>query len=121
MESRRVWVDHLDGLVAVPPALSGLPFWVWCWHGGVAVEADPAVLVTRGPCLVDRAAARLPIYPAVGAVAGGPLIEADEGFGRLVAWLADNRAALCGYWHQIGPVWADDLLARLRPVPPPAP
>lgn len=24
------------------------------------------------------------------------------------------------YWHQVGPIWAGDLLARLRPVPGPA-
>ena len=120
MESRRFWVDRLDGLVAVPPALSGLPFWVWCWNGGVAVEADPAVLVTRGPSLEAGAAARVSVYPQVGVVAEGPLIEADEGFDRLLAWLAANQPALCGYWHQVGPVWAGDLLARIRPLPRPS-
>jgi hypothetical protein len=104
MESRRFRVDRLDGLVAVPPALSGLPFWVRCWNGGVAAEAAPAVLVTRRPCLHHGGAARVSACPEVGAVAGGPLIEADAGFGRLVAWLAANQPALCGYRHQVGPV-----------------
>ena len=118
MESRRFRGEHLAGLVAVAPGLSGLPFWVWCWTGGVAEEAEPLVLVTRGPSLPDPPAARVAVHPEV-AVIDGPLIEADEGFPRLVAWLGANRGAICGYWYQVGPVWADDLLALLRPTPGP--
>jgi hypothetical protein len=119
MESRRFRTDRLDGLVAVPPAVSGLSFWVWCWHGGLAVETDPEVLITRGPALTGGEAARVSVYPEVGVVLDGPLVEADEGFGVLVSWLRANRAAIAGYWHQIGPVWAGDLLGRVRSVPPP--
>ncbi len=119
MESRGFWTARLDGLVAVPPAVSGLPFWVWCWHGGLAVEADPAVLVTRGPALTQGEAARVSVYPEAGLVLDGPLIEVDEDFGRLADWLRANQPAICGYWHQIGPVRAGDLLGRVRSVPPP--
>ena len=118
MESRRFRGEHLDGLVAVAPGLSGLPFWVWCWTGGVAEEAEPLVLVTRGPSLPDPPAGRVAVHPEV-AVIDGPPIEADEGFPRLVAWLGANRGAVCGYWYRVGRVWADDLLAAVRPTPGP--
>ncbi len=112
MESRRFRGEDLAGLVAVAPGLSGLPFWVWCWTGGVAEEAEPLVLVTRGPSLPDPPAGRVAFHPEV-AVIDGPLIEADEGFPRLVAWLGANRGAVCGYWYQVGPVRADDLLVAI--------
>ncbi len=120
MESRRFWMDRLGGLVAVGPERSGLPFWVWCWHGGVSEEAaDPLVLVARRPSLRAEAVARVSVWPMAGAVLDGPLLEADGGFGRLVAWLEANRPALCGYWYQVGPVRAEELLARLKPAPRP--
>jgi hypothetical protein len=120
MESRRFRGEDLSGLVAVGPTLSGVPFWVWCWTGGVAAEAGPAVLVTRGPNLDGGGAARVSVYPEVGAVLDGPLIEADDGFDLLAAWLAANGPAICGYWYQVGPVRAADILALLRPAPGPS-
>ena len=118
MESRRFRGDDLGGLVAVGPEVSGVPFWIWCWNGGVLDEAEPLVLVTRGPSLPDLPAARIAVHPEVGVI-DGPLVEADEGFPLLVAWLEANRGVIGGYWHQVGPVWADDLLARIRPPPRP--
>jgi hypothetical protein len=34
--------------------------------------------------------------------------------------LAANGPAICGYWYQVGPVRAGDLLALLRPAPGPS-
>ena len=67
MESRRFRGEDLDGLVAIAPGLSGLPFWVWCWTGGVAEEAEPLVLVTRDPSLPDPPAGRVAVHPEVAA------------------------------------------------------
>jgi hypothetical protein len=119
MESRRFRMDRLGGLVAVGPERSGVPFWVWCWNGGVSEEADPLTLVARGPSLHEDPVARVSVWPTAGTVLDGPLLEADIGFGRLVAWLEANRPVICGYWYQVGPVRADELLTRLRPAPGP--
>jgi hypothetical protein len=111
----RFWTHTLEGLVAVRPKVSGVPFWVLAWAGGMLRDAVPMVLVTPGPDLRDCRVARVALYPEV-AVLDGPAIEVDEEFGRLAAWLEANRDAIADYWYQLDPAGPGDLLSRIRPV-----
>lgn len=106
----------LSGLVAVQPELTGVPFWIWCWQGGVLKSAEPTVLVTPKPRLIIASFARVALYPEI-AVIGGPAIEVDEEFERLVVWLEANRDAISDYWFRQDAASADDLLALLQPIP----
>jgi hypothetical protein len=112
----RIRAHALTRLVAVTPEVSGAPFWVWAWAGGMLRDAAPTVLVTPGPGLRDSRAARVAVFPEV-AVLDGPAIEVDEEFGRLAAWLEANRDAIADHWFQLDAIRPEEFLAQLRPVP----
>ena len=120
--SIHLWSTALEGLVALGPEISGVPFWTWAWMGGTRERADaePMVLVTVGPNLRQRVAARVVLRPEV-AVLDGPAIEVDEAFERLATWLEANRETIAGYWFQLDATTPADFLAQIRPVPPSLP
>jgi hypothetical protein len=93
---RRWWDEALGGLVALPPDITGLPFWVWCWCA--PEETEVQVVVTRASSLADGEWSTIAVHPDLRIVDGEPLTGRD--LDRLAHWLRWNGAMVSRYWRQ---------------------
>jgi hypothetical protein len=110
--------DDLFEMANLSPALTGLPMIVWISERGHA-RHDPRVkvsLVHGRRARPDRPAS-VSVRPTVEIVAGPELDRRDLGLVR--QWIELNREAIIAYWN--GDLLTDEVIARLQPVPTPAP
>ena len=109
--------DDLFEMANLSPTLTGLPMIVWISERGHARhDARVKVSVVHGRRARPDRTASVSVRPTVERVAGPELDRREIGLVR--QWIDLNREAIIAYWN--GDLLADEVIARLRPVPAPA-
>jgi hypothetical protein len=110
--------DDFFEMANLSPTLTGLPMIVWISERGRAQHgARVKVSLVHGRRARPDRTASVSVRPTIEVVAGPEMRRRDLELVR--QWIELNREAILAYWD--GDLLTDEVIARLKPVPPPHP
>ena len=110
--------DDLFAMANLSPARTGLPMIVWISERGRAQhDARVKVSLVHGRRVRPDRTASVSVRPTVEVVAGPQFGRRDLELVR--QWIELNREAILAYWD--GDLLTVEVIARLKPLPPPDP